>query len=132
MGDPHSEVAGAIEAILARYAQLKAATPELSGLAFAADHGWVSHDELAEAERAYDRIAAEYVELDRQLEASERAHPDGFRSYLEALRNQAAAGLEPAFADAVHALDHRLGRRPDPGHDLKWAMWIVRSARPKL
>lgn len=124
-----------VTAIVARYAELMASAPEMTGISLAFDRGNITAEELDAYETRRQQIDAECELLRGRLDECERDDAASFRQYLEEERE--AIGTRErgplaehqawCLAQARACIDFRLGRRTEPARDLLWGLSVARA-----
>lgn len=87
---------GPLEALVARFAHSRQRLPDLTGLDWALDHGWITHAEHVGAEEQHQEHAVLCADLRRDLAAIRERDPEGYARGLaeSAALAQAVADIE--------------------------------------
>lgn len=107
------EVEREVRRISARLGELDKETPEMSGMDWAGDHGWISHEEWeAAGEEAKAGVIRQDAEVARIVELRTK-HPEAMNAFLEAhlQRLRAARDGLQRLADAAAARNEEFGHR---------------------
>jgi hypothetical protein len=126
-----------------RYEALRAAAPEMTGISFAFERGWISPQEVQDAERAWEQNRAEQEQVFAELAPLLLTHRAAWQDWLDAatsLAQRVAAGLEPQASDFQVALLKdalpRLSSLSAEQNELDaqgmWALWAVWGVRKSL
>lgn len=73
-----------LEALVARFTSSRQRLPDLTGLDWALDHGWIPHSEHADAEAQHQAHAVLCAELRSELAAIRLRDPEGTTQHLSA------------------------------------------------